>query len=819
MSTAVGPYGTREILFKTSDDLKSPSRCTEPPHMRQLAQISDLRLRHAAPMTPTPKKLQESHGKLSLLEKDKSDCIVSPAPLAVPPPILKSNSIHIEPSTPEVFPTSLPAPPKETEAVSKPPMPSSPAWLKAPLVSTLEPHTRFQDLAKMEHEEWKDNQARIGTLILENDNLIEQNRHAGHEVDALRDHVAQYSRTLNNQVVELDDSKDKIRLLSEVITQLKATKTALDNEIKQGNDEAAHSLADIEALQTEIRQKTRKTDSLEAKVSELQKAVSSITERYQTLIKESSMQTALEKELLDEIKVKSEKLQECHAKLSISEKKSAEMKEDADSMDKIQKSLERKIEELERAELISIEKNQQCIYQMEEIKFERDKALEREAYAQTQIVELTKKLDELPAKYMENNESEIQLLRSQFNASRRKFADETSKLETLCATLQAQSERAIREKRAAESELDKMTRHIPAESDRLTMLIEEMHSKLRASERERIEALHKVESIHQKMSREINNNEAERSHISLRADEAYRRLRKVERELEEAKEHHIVLVDKIFTLENEHKVFLESRTKKQVQHDTDMAALVQKHEMLRSDLEGKLKHATEAHSKVCREMQQLLNDQRRLGDKWKDESVRITENYEKSLTHLRGQMAQYQSKISNLETQLHKAAARHQDQQGQIAHEKREHNVLYLRCTNAESRIESLGRQVGVLVGKEAELIEDRRRLQRDLDRANIERDRMQQNSRHNSKKETKLNNTIIWAAADVAESAMRSFEGAAGESGEQGTANRIMMEQVLDLEADIARVNQRSMTGQHTHQGHVPARDIICSESGKLAV
>ncbi|KAH6576220.1 hypothetical protein BASA60_004631 [Batrachochytrium salamandrivorans] len=486
MSTAVGPYGTREILFKTSDDLKSPSRCTEPPHMRQLAQISDLRLRHAAPMTPTPKKLQESHGKLSLLEKDKSDCIVSPAPLAVPPPILKSNSIHIEPSTPEVFPTSLPAPPKETEAVSKPPMPSSPAWLKAPLVSTLEPHTRFQDLAKMEHEEWKDNQARIGTLILENDNLIEQNRHAGHEVDALRDHVAQYSRTLNNQ----------------------------------GNDEAAHSLADIEALQTEIRQKTRKTDSLEAKVSELQKAVSSITERYQTLIKESSMQTALEKELLDEIKVKSEKLQECHAKLSISEKKSAEMKEDADSMDKIQKSLERKIEELERAELISIEKNQQCIYQMEEIKFERDKALEREAYAQTQIVELTKKLDEMPAKYMENNESEIQLLRSQFNASRRKFADETSKLETLCATLQAQSERAIREKRAAESELDKMTRHIPAESDRLTMLIEEMHSKLRASERERIEALHKVESIHQKMSREINNNEAERSHISLRADEA-----------------------------------------------------------------------------------------------------------------------------------------------------------------------------------------------------------------------------------------------------------------------------------------------------------
>lgn len=59
--------------------------------------------------------------------------------------------------------------------------------------------------------------------------------------------------------------------------------------------------------------------------------------------------------------------------------------------------------------------------------------------------------------------------------------------------MQSQVERAIREKRAAESELDKITRHIPAESDRLTMAVEEMHSKLCASERDRHEALQKLE--------------------------------------------------------------------------------------------------------------------------------------------------------------------------------------------------------------------------------------------------------------------------------------------------------------------------------------
>ena len=51
----------------------------------------------------------------------------------------------------------------------------------------------------------------------------------------------------------------------------------------------------------------------------------------------------------------------------------------------------------------------------------------------------------------------------------------------------------MRDKRAAESELDKMSRHIPAEADRLTMVVEEMHSKLCASERERHEALQRLE--------------------------------------------------------------------------------------------------------------------------------------------------------------------------------------------------------------------------------------------------------------------------------------------------------------------------------------
>lgn len=113
---------------------------------------------------------------------------------------------------------------------------------------------------------------------------------------------------------------------------------------------------------------------------------------------------------------------------------------------------------------------------------------------------MTAEMQEMAIKYAEKNESTTDAydkfnvsLRQEYMADRRRFAEETAKLEELCAKLQNQAERSIREKRSAESELEKITRHLPAESDRLTCALEEIHSRLRASERERNESNHRLE--------------------------------------------------------------------------------------------------------------------------------------------------------------------------------------------------------------------------------------------------------------------------------------------------------------------------------------
>eukprot|EP00842_Homolaphlyctis_polyrhiza_P003099 jgi/Hompol1/3790/HPOL_001678-RA len=616
-------------------------------------------------------------------------------------------------------------------------------WVVSPL---LPPPILPQDLPKPATVlgEWKDHYDKLEILIAENDHLAEQNHAVSKEANDLRDQVSKYSRTLNTQLSELEHAKQHIAVLETEIGQLVDTKTALEREIKNGTTEVAHSHADIDALQSELRQKQTEIESGQTKIAELKKALMELSDRYQVNIKESASFSLRERELLDDIKTKSSMLEEYHVKLVHANKEATEAREENEKLMAVNKGLEAQIEQLQRKEVVYLQEAHQRMQELEEARFERDRAAERESRSLQEIAQLSSRLNELPEKYAEKTEAAVQLLRNQFNVDRRRFADETAKLETLCATLQNQVERAIREKRAAESELEKMTRHIPAESDRLTMMIEELHLKLRASERERNDALHKLESVHQKSIREENQFESERQQLGQRAEEAYRRLRKVERELEETKEERISMYNKNSSLEHERKTLIESRTKKQIQHEAEIAALIQKNESMVSELTAKLENVTEAHSKTCREMQQLLSDQRRLGDKWKEESLRMTEHSENALAHARAQLAQFQAKISDLETQLQRASAKHRDLMDQVSHEKREQSVLHSRCLNAENRIDALGRQIGILVAKEAEMLQERKRLQRDLDRAVMEKDRLQKDARHQIKHDLNVNGAKI---------------------------------------------------------------------------
>ena len=51
-------------------------------------------------------------------------------------------------------------------------------------------------------------------------------------------------------------------------------------------------------------------------------------------------------------------------------------------------------------------------------------------------------------------------------------------------------------------------------------------------------------------------------------------------------------------------------------NDSDLQDIVLKHDMKVKDLEAKLQTATEGYDRASREVQQLLHEQRTMGDRW-----------------------------------------------------------------------------------------------------------------------------------------------------------------------------------------------------------
>ncbi|KAJ2996565.1 hypothetical protein HDV02_006398 [Globomyces sp. JEL0801] len=474
-------------------------------------------------------------------------------------------------------------------------------------------------------------------------------------------------------------------------------------------------------------------------------------------------------------------MEEMQIKMEKMIKENIRNKDESETLRALNKTYENKIVMFEKQELMLLEERQKQTHEMEEARFERDTVAKREQNLIKELESINQKCLEIPKLYNEKNELALQKyiqkislfsLRAQFAAERRRFCEETGKLEDLIANLQCQNDRAIRDKRAAESELDKITRHIPAEADRLAMALDELHSKLRASEREKHESIQKLDLVHQKMIREQNQFESERHQYNERSEEAYRRLKRLEREVEDNKKDHLALQQHVATLEHDKKALLDQIRVSTAGYESQAKMNIQKYESHIADLTSKLENVTEAHSTTCREMQRLLATQRTMGDKWKDESQHIRSHYENVISKMKVEISHYHERIQELEHQIQKHYHQRKELIDQTTNEKRQYSQLHEKYLVMEKSNETLSRQVQTLISKETEMIEDRKRLSKELDRAVLEGERKKKSSFVLKPKQRSV-------LAELNEQMIPTMD----------------LTSTKQLEADIERIKQRSKT------------------------
>ncbi|KAJ3183732.1 hypothetical protein HDU85_002161 [Gaertneriomyces sp. JEL0708] len=639
-------------------------------------------------------------------------------------------------------------------------------------------------LAQVTPKEWQENVERVNIFIRENNALIEKNKDLQSEIERLQDELERQKRHLADTQEQMQEAQEQIRGLHAELNEWQDRKLQADRELKMCMDDLTATCLEKDGLQSEVKRHIVENKNAHAKIAELKRSLEEITTRYQGHVRETQALAARERELFDNFKTVELERDEFKSKFANVTSEYQTLLEEHTELLSISQGLEKRISQLEEKEVHMYKDMAAQNEKTEEARLELDKSLIREQQAQAEVQRINAKMMEVSQKYRERADNEVATMRMQFQLESRQLNEEITNLETKCMHLQNQADRAIRDKRSAETELEKVTRHLPEEADRIGMMLEELNTRLRASERERNDALHKVESLHQRLVREENQFEKDKQLMAERSQEAYTRLRRAERELEEAKEDRTKLLTRMSELEHAHRKLGDMKHKADTQHEAELTSTVKKYEDQIKEMSQKLENVTEAHSRTCRDVQQLLSEHKRVSDKSKHEAAQAAAHYEHQVEELRLQVSRGTARTDDLNAQLVSAETRRKELLASLMEEKRAHARLQSRCQSAEAKAETLARQLATISSREMELGEEKRRLQRDLDRLQLDRERLERDYAFKLRNETSRNPARLRAS-------LRSIENERFDD-EQSIVDDTTKE-VRELKAEIDRVKQRS--------------------------
>ncbi|KAJ3165352.1 hypothetical protein HDU88_004146 [Geranomyces variabilis] len=580
--------------------------------------------------------------------------------------------------------------------------------------------------ARITPAEWKEANERVDVLIGENDALMAQSKARESEMDELRDLLARADAEATataSQLAQMQHANTQLR------TDLAHACERADNAVRESTQCEAELLAanvECDKLRAENRRVGGEMKALQEIVGDLKNSLEEITTRYQHHVRESQLLAHRERDLLDNLRTTEHERDELKSKTQAQSSAQTQLRAENEDLLSISKTFEARIVVLEQREMESVAEVERQTAVAEEAKLEYEKALIKEQALQAELQRRAERLLEIPARARERAEQEIATMRAQFQTEKQSLTTDISALEHRCTHLSHQADRAIRDKRAAESELEKLTRHIPEEAERVARMLEDVNTRLRAAEREKAVVSGRLESLHQKLLREEGRWEKERQMAAERNEDAWRRLRNAERELEETKEAHLATLTKLNDLTHAHKQLSESKTQLHQQHTAQLAHQQQAHTDTQTQLSNKVAQLKNHNDRLTQDLHQISTLRAREHANYRAERDELQSAHARVCTDLRAQVGRSEARVEEVEKRCGELGGVVAALERKCEEERRLVRECGARLRIAETRAEVLARQVAAAGRKEVELVDERKRLQRELDRARMDRERIE---------------------------------------------------------------------------------------------
>ncbi|KAK2519251.1 Sclt1 [Columba guinea] len=462
-------------------------------------------------------------------------------------------------------------------------------------------------------------------------------------------------QTVRNYQEQLQVMKqNELSSLQQLIEKLHTANEKIELSNRQLQETVTEQNVELEELRKQLRQAITDVQTANARLDETTK----LTEKLQRELerREEDVTSAQQRE-----RASDKRLREMQSSIIQLETRLCVALEDAEQLTRERTALEKQIQELqtryadvEREKYDAVGKVQDCIQLLEDANLQRSQALIAEKQKEEDIKKMKDEMAQLAEDTAARIRKEVDRVKKPYNVQISRLTEELSALQMECGEKQGQIERAIREKRAVEEELEKVYRQDRGyESD--TRKLEQMHQKYLLAEATKCDLQLTLQTTQNKLKQLEMNYEEEKS----RSQEVVSRL---ESTLASEREKSVFISEDRLKLQQENEQLQREmdglrKMASEAQRNAKIKISTMEHEyaLKESGYEAQLKEMEDTSHKSTAELRRLLLAQQKATIRWKEETKSLTETTEARIAKLKGELSQQKLRSQELFCQLEMA--------------------------------------------------------------------------------------------------------------------------------------------------------------------
>uniref|UniRef100_A0A8C0L0A9 Sodium channel and clathrin linker 1 n=1 Tax=Canis lupus dingo TaxID=286419 RepID=A0A8C0L0A9_CANLU len=473
-------------------------------------------------------------------------------------------------------------------------------------------------------------------------------------------------------VVESQKQKDQLTNFQQLTKQLHVTKENIEMTNQHFLETVTEQNVEIEQLRKQLRQAKLDLRVAAAKVEELTKVTENLQGQMQK--KEEEMLSAQGREEASDRR--SQQLQssikQLETRLCVAIQEATQLRAQKTHLEKRTRELQAKCNELENEKYEAIVRARNSMQLLEEANLQKNQAVLQE----------------------KQKEEDVEKMKETVSRLVQDAAMITRKEE--CAEKQSQIERAIREKKAVEEELEKIY-HEGKVNESDYRKLEEMHQRCLVAERCKDDLQLRLKTAENKIKQlEINSSEE----IS-RCQEMIRKLQDI---LESERENCGFVSEQRLKLQQENeqlqketedlrKIALEAQKKAKLKIST----MEHEFSIKEHGFEVQLREMEDSNRNSTVELRHLLVTQQKAANRWKEETKKLTESAEIRISSLKSELSRQKLHTQELLSQLEMANEKVVENEKLILEHQEKANRLQRRLSQAEQRAASASQQLSVI--------------------------------------------------------------------------------------------------------------------------